>query len=194
MANEWTDPLNPFNSMKILYWSEQLEAMARGECPIPVTVTIDPTNVCNLNCSFCIMKQVREERETIPDEILLKIPEFLGSWNGVKSVCVGGGGEPFCHPKIAPLFYEIVNNGLSVGTITNGVHMTPEARRAVVDTCRWIGFSVDAGTEETWKKLKRPLGDGKFRSLLDNIEWIAYVHGNTGLDRQREKKKQENRE
>ena len=47
---EWTNPYNPFNSMKVLIWREHLEGIVRQEFLPPVTADTDPTNLCNYNC------------------------------------------------------------------------------------------------------------------------------------------------
>lgn len=171
---EWNNVFNPFNSMKALYWHDQLLAMSKGETPVPVCATIDPTNICNLNCSFCIWDKFRNARpDTIPDEVLLALPKFLKDW-GVISVCVGGGGEPFMHPKIAELFIELHNVGMPTGTISNGLALdNQKSREAVVDTCRWIGFSIDAATIETYRRIKNPYHQNAFIKVIDNIRWIA---------------------
>lgn len=151
-----------------------MEQMAKGEIPAPVSITIDPTNICNVNCCWCIWDDFRRRKPTsIPDNVLLEMPEFLAKW-GVKSVCVGGGGEPFCHPKITELLLGLHKNGISVGTITNGLAIEKEdVRKAVVETCRWIGFSVDAASPETYQKIKKPKLANTFNRVLENISWVC---------------------
>jgi MoaA/NifB/PqqE/SkfB family radical SAM enzyme len=110
---------------------------------------------------------------TIPDDVLLALPKFLKEW-GTKSVCIGGGGEPFCHSRIADLILEFGRVGMPLGTITNGLALdTSGVRTAVLDVCRWIGFSVDSATAETHRLLKHPSIDDAFKRVCQNIEWLA---------------------
>ena len=171
---EWENNWNPFNSAKVLYFSPQLKAMSEGETPVPICVTIDPTNACNMNCSFCIMKELRAKKQkSIPESVLLEMPAFLKSW-GVESVCVGGGGEPFCHPAIGDLFRELGRVGMPTGTITNGLALdNDELTDIVIANCRWIGFSVDAAREGTHHKLKSPNKAYAFSEVLSNIRRVA---------------------
>ena len=50
---EWSNPYNPFNSMKVLMYSEQLKAIADQKFMPPIVADTDPTNKCNYNCIWC---------------------------------------------------------------------------------------------------------------------------------------------
>lgn len=174
MWREWLYQYNSFNSIKVLAWREQLEEMAKGKLPVPVTVTVDPTNICNVNCIWCIWGDMRRASPTsIPDKVLLEMPDFLKSW-GVKSVCIAGGGEPLIHPKIGEFILALAKNNLQIGVITNGLALEKEKlRQIIVDNCRWIGFSVDAATGNTYQLIKRPKVTNAFTRVMDNISWIC---------------------
>lgn len=183
MYKEWENVYNPFNSMKVLFWHDQLEAMSRGDIPVPVCVTIDPTNICNMNCSFCIMGKLRAERPvSIPTNVLLQIPAFLKNWR-VESVCVGGGGEPFCHPDIASLLRALGRVRMPTGTITNGLGLEDEeAMEAVIENCRWIGVSIDAATESTHHRIKNPDRPFALTQVLANVSRLAsYSQGRLSI-------------
>jgi len=171
---EWSTQYNSFNSLKVLAWREQLEQMARGGFPPPVSVTVDPTNLCNVNCVWCIWGKFRKRKPvSIPDNVLLEMPQFLKQW-GVKSVCIAGGGEPLVHPRITDFISELDNSALSAGLITNGLALKgDELRRIVAGTLRWIGISIDAATSKTYQKIKRPISYKAFDKVLENVKWIC---------------------
>lgn len=174
MWREWLYQYNSFNSLKVLAWREQLEEMAKGKFPVPISVTVDPTNVCNVNCMWCIWGDLRKKNPvSIPDKVLLEMPKFLLGW-GVKSVCIAGGGEPLMHPKITEFIASLAKNGLSYGIITNGLALEDEKlRQIIVDTARWIGFSIDAATPDTYQKVKNPKLTNAFNRVIENVRWIC---------------------
>ena len=50
---EWDSVFNPFNSLKVLAWRESFEEIMANRIPLPVSVTVDSTNLCNLfNLAF----------------------------------------------------------------------------------------------------------------------------------------------
>jgi sulfatase maturation enzyme AslB (radical SAM superfamily) len=176
---EWDSPYNPFNSSKVLLWRSHLEAIARGEFLPPVSADIDPSNYCNLDCSWCIQGKYRKSNEnTVPKDLLLKLARFLGKW-GTKGVCIGGGGEPLTNPAVPDLIRELVSSGVEASLITNGTLLTKPVREALADCARFCGVSVDAGNAEDWikeKKAKREL----FSQLLENIEELAKLRDSRG--------------
>lgn len=142
--------------------------------PPPITVEIHPTNLCNVNCAWCNVKDYRTENLTsIPDNQLLEIPKFLSKW-GVKSVVLSGG-EPLLHPKIAEFLHGLRGEGLHVGIKTNGVNISkPAIQEALVAEggVDWVGFSIDAATAETYMSVKNP-GIQDFEKVLLNMKWLS---------------------
>jgi len=178
MLKEWLYNYNSFNSIKVLAWREQLEKLAKGEVVVPITVTVDPTNICNVNCSWCSSSELRRKQvQSIPDKVLLELPEFLSKW-GVRSVVISGGGEPLLHPKIVDFLKLLGEKKLKVGLMTNAVNMdTDEIRKAIVENVRWVGISLDAASPETYMKIKRPRVANAFPRILDNIGWLCRNRG-----------------
>lgn len=153
---------------KIIDWTEGRVDFL----PSPVTVEVHPTNLCNVNCAWCNVKEHRAENATsIPDAQLLEIPKFLSKW-GIKSVLLSGG-EPLLHPKVAEFLVGLRMAGLKVGIKTNGVNLSrPAIRDAVIAGVEWIGVSLDAATAETYMTTKKP-GIQTFEHVLENIRWIS---------------------
>jgi len=65
--------------------------------------------------------------------------------------CVGGGGEPTLNPNLGVLLDECAFGGIDVLLITNGrlMHKFPSIR-----SCVGVGVSMDAGTAETYARIK----------------------------------------
>src|SRR5688500_6963417 len=54
MAPPRSEEGDPFNPHKILNHFDRISAFVRGELVYPITVEIDPTNVCNHRCKWCV--------------------------------------------------------------------------------------------------------------------------------------------
>jgi len=168
-SKEWKDLYNPFNSIKVLVWREWLEGCAKGDFLPPVTIDIDPSGRCNLNCVWCNFVDYNKQHDCdIPKDHLLKIADFASTW-GVKSVHVLGGGEPLMNKGTNALLLRLKNNDMPSGLITNGVLLTDELIETIANSCRWIGISLDAGTGESYKKVKGISSHNLFDKVLSNI-------------------------
>jgi len=185
MWKEMINVYNPYNSMKALAHRERIEAAVRWvngaeeNLQPPVTLTIDPTNLCNVHCSWCEYKDYRSSNLTsISDVRLLEIPVFLKEW-GVKNVVLSGG-EPLFHPRIVDFLKELDKNSIRVGIKTNGLCLEKDGiRKAVLKYVEWVEFSVDAATSTTYLRVKKA-GLDYFDKVMTNIRWLAQNRGDDG--------------
>lgn len=189
---EWKDQYNPFNSMKALRWFNHLQACAKGEYLTPVCVSIDPTNRCNFDCCFCnSFTIVKDGSETLSEEHMIKLADFLGIWGSdklechVKAAYITGGGEPLMNPATMSLLERLRTNNIQTAVITNGTFLDDEKIDIIVKTCRWIGVSVDATTNKTYNLMKGlPKKSKTFDRVINNIRKMAKKSNelNTGCD------------
>jgi len=173
MWKEWLYQYNPFNSLKAIAWREKLEKLAKGELTTPVTVFVDPTNLCDVNCSWCVDEEFRKRAATtMSSKALLALPNFLKEW-GVEGVEVTGGGEPLLHPQIVAFLEGLKESGLKVGLQTSGVKLSEvEIRKAVLKCCDWVGISLDSVTPHTYLKIKKTLV-GNFHKVVENVALLV---------------------
>ena len=171
-AEEWSlaKKWNPFNSFKLMAHVYRWEKIVRGNpIPQPVLVTVDPVNACDLNCIWCNSAYVLGARTGIMSKkLLLDVARFLSEWKsapdwhgGVEAVCIAGGGEPLLNPSIGDFINSLVKHGIGVGIVTNGTSIDKFIEP--LSKCTWVGVSVDAGSGETFKKLK---GKDKFQKFI----------------------------
>ncbi|MDL1970806.1 MAG: radical SAM protein [Candidatus Desulfofervidaceae bacterium] len=176
---------NPFNSYKLLAHVLRWKEIKKGNAiPPPVLVTIDPINACNLQCIWCNANYIlRKNKEKISKEVLSQIADFLGKWQDkegwrVEAVCIAGGGEPLLHPDFSLLVERLLANNIAVGVVTNGTCIDKHIE--ALAECTWVGVSIDAGSPETFNKLKNRNGHiDWFSKVLDNIQHLvdyAYKH------------------
>ena len=173
---EWSSKWNPFNSDKLMAHVYRWKEIQRGKIiPPPVIVTVDPTNVCNLNCVWCNSKYLRDRNKNqIDNETLNNMADFLKDWKkdyfGLEAVCIAGGGEPTLHKGLGEFVEQLTDNKINVGIVTNGTNL--DKHMDYLSKCSWVGVSVDAGTSETYKKLK---GVNYFEKVKENIRKLNKV-------------------
>jgi pyruvate-formate lyase-activating enzyme len=183
-SQEWNPSKrwNPFNSYKLLAHVETWRNIKRGRpLPPPILVTVDPSNLCNLNCEWCNAAYVRAERKSmLSEKALMAIADFLPVWGegnpkwdaGVKAVCIAGGGEPLMNPAVGVFIDRLVEKGIDVGVVTNGILM--DRHIDSLSQCTWVGVSVDAGEKATYNKLKGlDEANNSFDRVIKNIALLS---------------------
>lgn len=151
------------DGQKLWLHPDRLTKALDGQPVVPIYVEISPTGRCNHRCIFCAVDFARGH-----DELDLRATELaireMGAL-GVKSIMFGGDGEPFLHKGLINMVEMAKISGIDVAITTNGSIM-PEDWYRFTDACSWIKFSVDAATEDTYKKVHRG------GSLLDALYGI----------------------
>jgi MoaA/NifB/PqqE/SkfB family radical SAM enzyme len=172
---EWNSPYNPFNSMKVLIWSKHLEGMAKQDFLPPVQVDTDPSNRCQFDCIWCnAFLNMKKSDAVMTEEHLLKLADFYAEW-GVKSTCIAGGGEPLMNKGMKNFLLRLKKNGVEAGIITNGVLLNEELNEIIAETCRWIGISIDAGTNNTYMTVKGISNNNIFQKVINNISNLTSI-------------------
>lgn len=167
--------MNPFSGQKALYHVGYWAQMLTGDVPPPVLVTLDPVGRCNLKCVWCNGEAAISKRGGQYDDATIDgMPRFLADW-GVRAVCIAGGGEPLLHPRLGDLVVALETADVAVGIVTNGLCI--DRHLSALGACRWIGVSVDAGTADTYSRLK---GADAFWKVCDSIHEL--VHAWPGLE------------
>ena len=169
---EW-DKFNSFNSWKGLLYADWYKGIAEGKIFPPIEASIDPIHACNLDCKHCnAVRYRRENPQKMTDEHLFNLIDFLSEW-GVKANCFGGGGEPTMHPGLSSALLYSKAKGMESSLSTNGTIMSDKLADAIIETCRWIGISVDAASGGTYEELK---GTNLFGKVLDNIKKLVKLN------------------
>ena len=187
-VKEWTSKFNPFNSDKYIAQVPKWKAIERGgEIPAPTTISVDPTNRCNLKCIWCNAENIIcKKHKDISEETLMEIADALPEWSatkkwgikGVDALCLSGGGENLLHPASGRFLQRCYDNGIKTALVTNGTVLHKHIK-VIANCCTWAGVSVDAGTRETYKKLK---GMDLFDLVIRNIkDLISYSKKNKTL-------------
>ncbi|MCQ2402084.1 MAG: SPASM domain-containing protein [Lachnospiraceae bacterium] len=122
---------------------------------LPEKIYIEPTDMCNLNCSICFRHGwINEEAGMMDMPVFLKLCEELSNLPSVKEVFFGGMGEPLIHESIAEMVRTVPQH-LKKTLITNGNLLNEEMTLKL----------ISAGLSELWISL-----DGFAASKSEGIQ------------------------
>lgn len=155
---------------KVLLYLDKIEKIMNGEYVQPVTVEIDPSNRCNLNCSFCMYSEYRKN-----NNVDLNIEDYNRvinelSLEGTKSITFTGGGEPTMNPKFNHMVEMALAYDFEIGLITNGIKLLEVKNKKLF---KFIRVSLNAATRKTYEEIT---GKDYFNIVINNIE-IAIRQG-----------------
>ena len=85
----------------------------------PVSALWNLTDSCNLACPYCLNSSSPDLRHALDTASVLRIADLLGK-SGVTAVSLLGG-EPVSHPGFELVSRRLVDCGLQVGLVTNGL-------------------------------------------------------------------------
>ncbi len=163
---------NPNLQLRLLAHPDRLLGLKTGKLKAPVMVDIDPVDgVCNLDCKWCCQASSRASRpmRLMSKPTMERLGSFCRDW-GVKSWRIAGDSEPLLNKRINDLISSGAESGIDMGLITNGVFLERLTMESV-DKLNWLGVSLDAGTRETWSRLKRS-PSRNFDKIVRNIKNI----------------------
>lgn len=143
----------------------------------PQISSIEITNRCNLDCSFCARDTVRRHRgfgSMTLDQyrwILKRYPVNL--WNPRTFL----HGEPTLHPDLVSIIRLTSTIADSVGFTTNGVLLTGELFERLVDAgITVVAFSFEGTSEDTYNSIRGPHYSTVARHIEDCCR-INVAHG-----------------
>jgi len=108
----------------------------------PVHVQISPTNVCQLDCSFCSCANRASNVEMSYADYVGIMETFKG--HGCRAVTITGGGEPTLHRDINGILHATSALGIAAGLVSNGLSLD-RVQTDALQTLTWarVSFSDD---------------------------------------------------
>jgi len=160
-----------FDPLKVLYHYRKMADIVEGKRIAPVTVSIDPSAVCNQHCIFCSgTGYVNKKTAILERDIFFNLANSLHRM-GIGSAWFTGGGEPLCNPHIAEAIVEFANKKIKLGMVTNGTLLNSSVIKNTI-FLDWIRISVDASTASTYSLL-HGTNENQFWNVLTNIEDVV---------------------
>ena len=144
----------------------------------PFLVHIDPTNLCNMRCSFCPTghKSARDMRNNgmMDWNLYVKIIDgFKDMPHRIKQLTFCKDGEPMLHPRLLDMMEMAVEADIAdkVWLKTNGTLLTPEINKRLVNIgLDLIGISIKAVSAEGYEKTTGVKVDyEKLKRMVDNL-------------------------
>ncbi|MBI5427020.1 MAG: radical SAM protein [Nitrospinae bacterium] len=117
------------------------------------SLIIEPTNTCNLRCTFCFVTEGMDRPEGFMDFDLFK--KAIDDSPGLEHLCMHNWGEPLLHKDIFRMIDYAVRSGVKYVVMnTNGALLTDKMIDRIVDSSlSIIRFSID-GSPETFQKVR----------------------------------------
>jgi wyosine [tRNA(Phe)-imidazoG37] synthetase (radical SAM superfamily) len=178
--------------MKSLVEEKGLGRMRFVYGPIPSrrlgqSLGIDPIpfKTCNWNCVYCQLGRstpmTNERRDYFPsDEIVREVRASIESHQPgeIDWITFVGSGEPTLHASLGRMIEQIKGlTDIPVAVITNGgLLYQPEVRKDLTKADAVLP-SLDAGTEELYRKVNRPWPDLTFDRLVTGLTTFRREYG-----------------
>ncbi len=128
---------------------------------------VEPTNLCNLNCSTCMRTVWDEPLGRMSAATFERVLDGLKAFSPLPTVFFGGIGEPLFHPAIVDMIRQVKALGGRVELISNGILLDEEMATQLIQAgLDFLWVSVDGATPQSYLDVR--LGDA-LPQVLENL-------------------------
>jgi MoaA/NifB/PqqE/SkfB family radical SAM enzyme len=131
-------------------------------------IYIELTNQCNLNCRTCMRNVWEVKPGWLAWETYELILDQAARWQPLPELFFGGYGEPLSHPRCLEMVEQAKLKGFTVSLITNGVNLSAQVARRLVDIHLdrlWV--SLDGASPECYQDVR--LGNA-LPQIIENLK------------------------
>lgn len=136
----------------------------------PIHIQIEPTDACNLDCSFCAHSEVIQKPRVMSLEEFKRIIDEIQP----KKVTLSGYGEPLLNNALPQMIAHAKSKGASVNTTSNLTLLRTEEK--AVDLVRsgldLIDVSIDSASSDVYQLVR---GQDRFDQILDGVRLLLRV-------------------
>ena len=138
-------------------------------------VDIIPLKTCTQNCIYCQLGVdgivTLKRKAYVPiDAVLAELTERVAAGLQADYITLSGSGEPTLNLQIGQIIDGIKEiTDIPVAVLTNGTLFTDPAVRADCAKADIVLPSLDAGNEETFRRINRPHKNISFTSLVKGL-------------------------
>jgi len=142
---------------------------------ISLGVDIIPAKTCSLNCVYCecgLTTNLSLERKSFfpYKEIINELETFLNNNPRPDYITFSGSGEPTLNSDIGEIALYIKGKGIPSVLLTNGTLLYRDDVFEDIKSIDLIIPSLDAGDEETFKKINHPHKALKFNKYIEGLK------------------------
>lgn len=177
-----------------------IQALVKGEPVTPVSIEIQPSGTCNINCRFCGFGEQRALHRKMNltveqmEHLIQDIQEFNRTaphpmteikFNGIFSDPLAGAAKK---ATVRGLELAVAGN-FWTGLFTNGIELSEEVQRALVGgkdrSAAFVNISLDASTWENYHRIKKQGGSPEaskeqYLKILQNIRELVKMKKRMG--------------
>ena len=138
-------------------------------------IDVVPFKVCTLDCVYCQLGRTTikttERKDYIPIEsVLIELKEAISENKKADYITLAGSGEPTLHAHLGSLIVgikEITNTAIAI--LTNGTLLHREDVRADCAKADVVMPSLDAGDQQTFRRINRPHDNISIEKLVSGL-------------------------
>ena len=145
------------NRVRYTPFLRALATCLMADMDFPAVIGVDPTNICNLRCTFCGPITMREKKGVMDLALYRRLLDECRARRKLWMLVLHNFGEPLMHPAIAEMVVLAKRQRVarSVNFSTNGTRLTRAMARALILAgLDGLVISVDAYSREEYLELK----------------------------------------
>ena len=143
---------------------------------ISLGVDLVPHKVCSLNCIYCESGRTTnltiERKEYIPiNEVLKELNDYLSQKPNLDFITFSGAGEPTLNSGIGKVISFLKENypRYKIAILTNSTLLSDNKLRKEISKIDLLLPSLDAVSEQVFKKLNRPFSSLIINKIIDGL-------------------------
>jgi len=134
-----------------------------------------PSRTCNYSCIYCQLgrtKNLTNDRKAFfpVDDIIAELKDYIDSKPLYDIITIVGEGEPTLYSDLGQLIKKIKEiTDAPVAVITNGALLSETMVQKELMSADFVLPSVDASSEEMFKKINRPHGKIDYNAVINGL-------------------------
>jgi wyosine [tRNA(Phe)-imidazoG37] synthetase (radical SAM superfamily) len=144
-------------------------------------IDLTPGRQCSLNCVYCECGSTSgltlERREYVPtSEVLAELRDYLAGGPELDSVTFSGSGEPTLHSGVGEIIRMLKDEfpAYTVTMLTNSTLLHRADVRTDLLPCDRVVPSLDAVSDEVFRKVNRPFPELTAQMLIDGLQQFRH--------------------
>jgi radical SAM protein with 4Fe4S-binding SPASM domain len=137
----------------------------------PITLMVEPTNICNLKCPLCPTGAglIKRDKGFLKFEDFKKVLDEVGDY--IIHLRLWNWGEPLLNKEVFKMISYAKRKKIFVNLSTNSNFLDEEVAKKMINSgLDEVIISMDGASEETYKTYRK---GGDFKKLLKSIHFLV---------------------